>query len=197
MDLGVEGFADITRRAGEVDHHLIGVDVIDGEAVGPKPARDRVEILLRQSVHFSLLCRREPLAEIGRALVGEAVNILVQLLLELGRPLQLQQHVIQGEVVIHTATIIFSAGFRARVAAQPDPLAFIDRLGDENGFVSTVHPSLRDALACSDQRQASQGEDCYFLTHGLSGPWIHGGTPAQVRFQRGGGRPLLPLMWIV
>ena len=33
VDLGVEGFADLARRAGELHHHFVGLDAIDGEAV--------------------------------------------------------------------------------------------------------------------------------------------------------------------
>src|ERR1035441_5777790 len=57
---------------------------------------------------------------------------------------------------------------------------FIDGPGDENRFVSTVRLSLRDALVCSEQRQASQGADCCFLSHGFSGPWIHGELPLKL-----------------
>ncbi len=170
VDLGMEGFADFARRAGEVDHHAVGVNGIDGEAVRPKPACDGVDVLLRHTVLLSLFCRHDPVVEIGRALVGEAVDVLVELPLQLGRPLQLQQHVFHGEAVFHAAAVVFGVGFPPR-APDPDQLAFVDGLGDEDGLALAPSPTPHswDALVCENQRQAGQGQGAEprLPSHGL------------------------------
>ncbi len=152
VDLGVEGFADLPRRAGEVDHHAVGIDVNDGEAVRLKPNRDGVEVFLRQTVLLPLFCRQHPVVEVGRGLVGESVDELLKLLFQLGVAFQLKQHVRHGEVVRYQAAIVLVVGFGTRIAAQPDQVAFVNGLGDKNGQM--IVAAVADLLCSSGDYQA-------------------------------------------
>ncbi len=136
MDLRVESVADLSGGAGEIDHHPVGIDVSDGEVVRFEPFGNDVDIFLRKAVFFSLFGGRHPVAEVGRALNGKGLDVLVELKLQLGRALQLKQHVLERKLVGYAAKVVFRVGFKARVADEGDEPGFVHRLGDHTSLIA-------------------------------------------------------------
>ena len=60
----------------------------------------------------------------------EFVDELLQRLLLLGRPAQLQQHVLQQKVIGDWATIVLADCFLTKIASKRDALCFFDIPGD-------------------------------------------------------------------
>jgi hypothetical protein len=48
----------------------------------------------------------------------------------LGRPLQLEQHVVDGKIVRHGALVVCGNGLRTGIARESHQAVFIDRLTD-------------------------------------------------------------------
>ena len=126
MDLGMKGLLDFTGAAGEVDHHAVGIDVADREAVRLEPARDGIDVLLAHAVLLSLFRCGQPLAEVGRRFVGEGLDVLGELFFQVGGALQLKERNVEGEFVGDAAAIISGIGFKAGIADEGDQPVFID-----------------------------------------------------------------------
>lgn len=136
MDLGTEGGADHGGGAGEVDGHAGRGDGVDFEAAGYKPRSHGGYIGLRGTELLAELGGREPLMKVG----GSGVRLLADVGLKgrfaLGRTLQLQDHVVQGEGCIDRTTIVRgveSGG--ADVADEGCETAVVDVLRDDGASV--------------------------------------------------------------
>ena len=69
--------------------------------------------------------------EIGRVRIVQQVDEMNQGRFRLGRALQQQLHVVEGQCVGNHSAIILGIGFGARIAGKFDRLAFVDGLDDE------------------------------------------------------------------
>src|SRR5437879_11198410 len=76
MNFRMEGRAHLRRGAGEVNQHAAGIHRVDGKAVGFEPARNGVEVLLRQAEVFAELLRGQPFVEIRRSGIVELIDEL-------------------------------------------------------------------------------------------------------------------------
>ena len=128
----VEGVWKASRtepaEPGNVDHHAVGIDLVDGQAVVLKPAGDLVDIFLGDAEAAEFLGRK-PFVEVGRVAVVEFVDQLVEQLLLLRRALKLNENVIEERAVRDRAAVVRGVlCLRARVAGQLHHIAFVDRL---------------------------------------------------------------------
>jgi len=87
--------------------------------------------------------------ENGGILFMELLNELLEGLLLLGGALQLQEHVLHGEVVRYHTAIVREPGLGARVAWEGDTIRFIDALRDPR---ARAGPLLGEARRHSGQR---------------------------------------------
>ena len=117
--------------------------------------RNGVEVLLRQAEVFAELLRGQPFVEIRRSGIVELIDELRERRFQLGRALQLQEHVLHREVARNYATIIGGVRFGARVAAKRHQLPFINSLRDEHTRV----PAGLDGLRVSSLQAECDGQD--------------------------------------
>src|SRR5215472_15282420 len=106
VNFGMKGPAHLVRVSRKIDEHTAWINHVDPEAVGPKPARNRVEIELRYPEFISEFVRREPFVKVRGIGVVQLVDELLDLLFLLWRTMQLEQHVSHWEVVVDFAAII-------------------------------------------------------------------------------------------
>jgi hypothetical protein len=85
----------------------------------------------------------------------ELFDKLLKVFFLFGGPAQLEQHVLQDQVVVHGAAVMFSLCFRASVAVQLDELAFIDILCNE---LPRVAAGLR--FGSGERKTESEDTDC-------------------------------------
>src|SRR6266853_6164276 len=128
MDFRVEGFSYLARRARKIDHHAAGVNNVDFEAVRLKPIRDLIEISIRWAEPLPEFPRTDPPVKVWRSRPLYFVEELLKVLVLLSRPAQLEHHVLQQHVIIHSAAIVFGFRFRSNITAQLYELSFIDIL---------------------------------------------------------------------
>ena len=83
-----------------------------------EPICDRVDILRSQSVSPSQFLRGQPMMVVRRLRVLELIDVFVERLFPLGRPKQLEEHVIQRKVRGDGAAIICRRRFRTRIAGE-------------------------------------------------------------------------------
>ncbi len=88
MNLGVQGFSQLSGRAGKIDYHAVRVLHIDLETMRPQPVLNGVAILLSYTKPLAELLRRKPAVKAGRGLVVKVINKLVEFLLLLRRAFQ-------------------------------------------------------------------------------------------------------------
>jgi hypothetical protein len=131
MDFGVEGRADLTCRPGKIDHHSVGVDVIDGKAVLDKPTGEGLDIRGCRTEAGADLADAQPFVEVRRGPIVELIDQRPERLLLCFGAAQLQQHVVDGEAVGHPAAIGGGIRLRARIAGECRQIGRIDRLRDE------------------------------------------------------------------
>ena len=98
---------------------------------------------MRQAEVFAELLRGQPFVEIRRSGIVELIDELRERRFQLGRALQLQEHVLHREVARNYATIIGGVRFGARVAAKRHQLPFIDFLRDQDARVPAGLDGLR------------------------------------------------------
>ena len=108
--------------------------------------------------------------KVRRALGVEFVDELLQRLLLLGRPAQLQQHVLQQKVIGDWATIVLADCFLTKIASKRDALCFFDIPG--------YQPWARLRTRRADRHQKYQhadreGSESHFSRHGspFQIPW--------------------------
>ena len=78
MGFRLEGLAHLGSRAGEINEHAARINHIDTEAVRFEPCAKGVKVRLRYTELFAKLQRGEPVMKIGRILVVEFVNKLLE-----------------------------------------------------------------------------------------------------------------------
>ena len=130
VDRSVEGLFDLAGRTREIDQDPVGVDLVDAEAVRLEPSGNLIDILLRHAELLAEFVGSQPLVEIGRVLVVQRVDQLVELFFLLGRALQQEEHVLGIEVVRNRAAVILKVRLGPRVAGQPHRLGLVDLLRD-------------------------------------------------------------------
>jgi hypothetical protein len=101
------------------------------EPVRFQPSRDGIDILLGHAVVLGELAGRQPLVKVPRLAVVQLVDVLRQRRLPLGRPFQLQQHVVQWKVLRHNAPVVQGIRFRPGVPLQGGQPRFIDGFADD------------------------------------------------------------------
>ena len=126
----LEGFVHLGGGAGKIDEHAAGIDDVDAEPLEFEPAGDGVEVRLRQAEAFAEFLRGHPVMEVWRAIGVEFVDELLEGLFLFRRALQLEQHVVHGEIVGHGAAIVRRPRFGMGVARECDAICFIDALHD-------------------------------------------------------------------
>ena len=135
VNLGVEGLAHLARIAREINHHAVGIDPVDGEAVRLEPICDGGQVLWHQSVSRSELLRGQPMMVVRRFRVLEFIEVFFECLLLLGRASQLEPQMLHRKAVIDRAAIIGRICASGRVL----PASVISR-------VSSIGPTIR--VAC-------------------------------------------------
>jgi hypothetical protein len=128
MDFRVKGFSHLPGRAGKIDHHAAAINDVDFEMVAFQPVSDAVQVSIGWAESFAEFVRADPAMEIWRSLFLKILEEFLKLFLFLRRPLKLQQHVLQEEVIVHGPAIIRGHGFGTNIAMQLDELSFIDIL---------------------------------------------------------------------
>jgi hypothetical protein len=131
MNFSVERIADLARGTREIDHHLVGIDLVDLEAMRSEPSLDGVEVFRSQSVPLTDLLRGQPVMVMRRLGVLEFIDVPVERLLLLGRPPQLEQHVIHREICGNGAAIVGCRRFRTSVALERDESVVANRRSDQ------------------------------------------------------------------
>jgi len=84
MNFRMEGLVHLPGRAREIDEDTARINHVHPEAVRFEPARDRVQILLRQAEPLAKLLCGEPVVEVGRLRIVKLVDQELQGLLLLG-----------------------------------------------------------------------------------------------------------------
>ena len=116
--------------------------------------RDLVDIFLHHTELLALFRGQHPVVEVGGVFVGERFGELGKLVLQFGRPLQLQRQVWHGKAVVHeTAVVSGHASFGAGVAAERDELAFVDLLRDEHARILAGQRSVEQQAQNSKRRR--------------------------------------------
>lgn len=92
----------------------------------------------------------------------EFVNKLLKAPLAFGRPLQLEEHVFDGEVVLDRAAIVIFVGFGASISVELDQVGFVNLHADENapmplGILVRSRAANRENEA-ENRRQGECGE---------------------------------------
>ena len=148
MDLGVEGLADLARRAGEVDHHLVGIDQVDLEPLRLEPIRHPGDVSRRDAVPLPEFRRRDPMVKERRRGIVDIIDELLECLLLLRSPLQLEHHVVECQVIGDSPAIVLRICFRARVAPE----------GNQPGINPRAWKSVLCGLHSGEKAEPRNGE---------------------------------------
>ncbi|HKF43431.1 MAG TPA: hypothetical protein VKG01_10045 [Thermoanaerobaculia bacterium] len=135
VDLRPKSLSDLARVTGKVNDHTAGIDEVDMKTLRLEPARQGVEILLRDTESVSEFPRREPLVKVLGLGIVELLDELLKGLLLLGRAVQLEQHVLEARIVCNRAAIVSDLRFVARVACKRDEFFFVYVLHDAGARV--------------------------------------------------------------
>src|SRR5260370_9663723 len=130
VNFRLEGIAHLGGGAGEIDENTAGIDHVDAKAMGLEPSGDSIEVRLRQTEAFAKFLRGQPLMEVWRTFGVEFVDELLEGLFLFRRTLQLEQHVLHGEIVRHRAVIVREPCFGMSIALERHTIHFIDALRD-------------------------------------------------------------------
>jgi hypothetical protein len=122
----MEGFAKLAGVAGELDGLLAGIDLLDGEAMKPKPGLDGSNILVGRAKLAAELVRREPLV-VARGTLR--VHILDQSMKSLFLAIAAPQHKmnsLQWKFLWRLPAIVGRVGQRMDCPFDSDAGAFVD-----------------------------------------------------------------------
>ena len=126
VDLRAECLTDLTRGAGEIQHHIIRIDVADGEAVRFEPPLNYNNVRSPHTVVRADLLRGQPFMEIGRVPVVQLIDHGFERLLPFGSALQQEKHVVDSGGVAQPATVVHRVRLRTRVAVKRHPALLVD-----------------------------------------------------------------------
>src|SRR5271157_2671350 len=123
MDLRVEGLANLTCRAAEIDNQLVGIDRVDFEPLRLEPNRHRSDSSRGSAVLLPEFRRCDPMVKERRRGVVDILDELLKGLLPLRSPAQLKNHVAEHQVIGDPPAIVSRLCFRARIAPEGSQLA--------------------------------------------------------------------------
>ena len=86
VNLCPKGTANLSSCAREINYVSVGINQVNGKAVGLEPPHHGVEVLLCQPEPVSKFLRRKPSMEIRRSLGVNFINELLKVLFLLRRP---------------------------------------------------------------------------------------------------------------
>ena len=87
------------------------------------------------------------------------IDVLHQRFFQFGRPPQLQQHVVQGEVTRHGSTVIILVGFGAHVAGKRYQPGFVNLLRDKRTLRFRMGSNIEGEDSCDDGKEKGSKRD--------------------------------------
>src|SRR5713226_9145708 len=166
VNFRLESFANLGGGARKINQHPTGIDHVDAETMGLEPAGDGVKIGLRQAEALAKFLGAKPMMEVWRTFDLEFVDELLYGLFLFRRALQLEQHVLHGEIVRHDPAIVCGPRFGAGVAREGYAICFIDALGNSGASMHAGFDLCANGRCGDKSGDGNRGEEPQFARHG-------------------------------